>query len=388
MPTYVSGTRGTGSVESTRRKYSVHDKLWMVSPEYAALAFFARSLKKEAVTDPEYRWFEKEQPSRQDAINYSTGYNTTATELTVDDGTKFRAGDVVQNVDTGEHMHVDSVASDVLTVDRGWGSTAAAAITDNDVLVITGNANAEGASLRAALTTKAEKKFNYTQIFREPLDVTGTEAATDLYAGGSDIDGLRKEHNDVHMKDIERSFLFGEKKEDTSGSQPVRATGGLNSFLSTNVTSDSNGTITESEWDTVVRGAFQNGGDKKMGILSPLMGSAIESWAKTKLYMYPTDKTYGIAIRSYLSIHGTIDFTLERILAENTVWAGYSFLTDMDKIGYRYLAGNGQNRDTRLLKDRQDNGDDQLIEEYMTEAGFFLAVENRHAVLKGVTAYS
>lgn len=383
----ISGQRGSENINQDARKYSNEDKLWMVDPEHAVLAFFARKLNKKSVTDPEYRWWEKEQPSRTDAVDDSNDYTSGDTTITVDDGDKFRAGDVVMDVATGEQMRVTGVSTDDLTVSRGWGTTSAGALTDNDVLVILGNANAEGADVRAALTNQKTKKVNYTQIYREPIDMTGTMASTETYGGGDDLVTLRKEHRDIHMKDIERSFIFGEPKEDTSGSQPIRATGGLNYFISTYAT-DASGALTETEFETWIRSSFTKGGDKKMGFLSPLIASAVNSWAVGKLQMYPKDKTYGIAVSKYLSVHGELDFVVEKLFAENSTWNGYGFAVEMEKVGYRYLAGNGRPRDTKLLEDRQDNGEDEVIEEYLTEAGFFLAVENRHSKLYGVTSYS
>jgi len=387
----IQGVRSTENISQDARKFDHSDKLWYVSADYAVLAFFARKLKKVKVMDPEYRWFEKEQPSRQDAVNYATGYTTGATEITVDDGTKFRAGDVVRDVTAGEQFRVTVVATNVLTISRGWGDTVAQALVDDDVLVIIGNANAEGASIRAALTTQKTKKTNYTQIFREPIDITETGAATETYGGPDDLATLRKEHLDVHMKDIERAFLFGEPKEDTSTvgtDEPIRATGGLEYFLSTNVTADANGILTEAEFEDWIGDVFQYGGEKKFGLLSSLIASAVNSWAKSKLNMFPKDKTYGIAVMNYLSVHGEINFVLERLLTENAVWNGMAFAIDVERVGYRYLSGNGRNRDTKLLKDRQAAGDDKIKEEYLSEIGFWLATENRHGQLKGVTAYS
>lgn len=379
---------GTGGVGADARKYDVSDKLYLVDPDYATLAFFARKLNKQKVTDPEFRWFDKTQPSRADAVNYSTNYTSGATSVVVDDGTKFRIGDVVKDISTGEQLRVTNVSSNTLTVLRGWGTTSAATLTDNDVLVVIGNAQEEGAAIGAPKTTQIVKRVNYTQIFREPFSVTGTADSTELYAEASDLATLRREHLQIHMKDIERAFLFGEKKEDTSnGTHPIRSTGGLRSFISTNV-KDASGTFTESEHEEWVADVFENGGDKKMGFYSPLVASAVNSWAKGKLQMFPKDKTYGIAVTNYLSIHGEISFVVEKLLAENTTWAGYSFIVDMPLIGYRYLAGNGKSRDTQLLKNRQTAGTDEMKEEYLSEIGLWLALENRHGFLYGVTSYS
>lgn len=388
MPTYVSGSRGTKStgIGADVRKYDVSDKLWMVDPEYAVLAFFVRKLNKMKTIDPEYRWFEKTSPSRYDAVNYATGYTSGDTSIVVDDGSKFRAGHVIQDVSSGEQMRVTAVSTNTLTVTRGWGTTSATTASNNDVIVILGSAHAEGSSLPTAITTQATKVANYTQIFREPIDVTNTADATEIYAGPSDLAILRREHLNLHMKDIERAFFFGEKKEDTTGTQPIRATGGARSFISTNVTTESS--LTEAEFEGWIQDIFANGGDKKMGFLSPLIASAVNSWAVGKLQMFPKDKTYGIAVSNYLSIHGELNFVVEKLFAETTTYNGYAFAFDMQNLAYRYLAGNGKNRDTALLKNRQAPGDDLIIEEYLSEIGFQLAVENRHGLLKGVTAYT
>lgn len=384
--TYIQGTRGTENMNQDQRKFSVSDKLWQIDPEASVVAFFTRKLNKQKVTDPEYRWFEKAQPSRTDQINHAA-YNAGETDLVVDTGTKFRIGDIVLVVATGETLHVTNVVTNTLTVTRSWGATATTNIPDDSVLVILGNVNAEGASVRTSLTTQPTKVSNYTQIFREPFDVTGTESATEFYAGGSDIVGLRKEHLEVHTKDIERTFLFGEANEYTGGAQPIRSTGGAKSFITTNVAS-SVGALTEATFEDWISDMFLNGGASKMGFLSPLIASAVNSWGKGKLQMFPKDKTYGISITKYLSIHGELDFVIERILGENSTWAGDAFAFEMSKLGYCYLGGNGENRDTKLRKSIQAAGDDLIRDEYLSEIGFFLAVEKSHAFMTGVTSYS
>lgn len=384
--TLISGTKSTNS-NTDLRKYDVADKLYGIDPDYAVLAFFARKLNKMRVTDPEFRWFDKAAPSRQDAVNYSTNYTSGATSVVVDDGTKFRAGDIVVDVATSEHLRVSSVSTNTLTVVRAFGSTVAGTLTDNDVLVIIGNVNAEAATARTALTNQATKRTNYTQIFREPFVVTGSEGSTELYAEANDMASLRREHLQIHMRDIERSFIFGEAKEELGGSQPVRATAGVKSFLSTNLTNAS-GALSEAEFEAWIASMFTKGGDKKMGFLSPLIASGVNSWAKGRLQMFPKDKTYGIAISKYLSIHGELDFVIERLFAENSTWAGYGFGIDMNLVGYRYLGGNGVSRDTQLLKNRQANDADEIKEEYLSEIGLWLALEDRHGLLYGVTSYT
>lgn len=386
--------RATENINQDRRKYDVSDKLWSLDADIAVLAFFARKLAKKAVIDPEFRWFEKSSPARYSAINYSTGYTAGQTSIVVDDGTVYRGGMVIQDATSGEQMYVSSVTTNTLTVVREWGTTSAPTTAANDsILVVVGNANAEGAAVPASLTSDVVKKTNYCQIFRESIDVTNTEKSTELYAGGSDLNELRREHLRLHLLDIERAFLFGEPKEDTSivgTTGPIRATAGAKYFMSTNVSdvSTSTGVLTQAIFEAWVRNIFAKGGQKKMALVSPLIASAINSWGAGKLVMYPKDKTFGIAITQYLSIHGALDFTIERLFAENATWGGMGFAFDMANLGYRYLSANGENRDTKLLKDRQASGYDKTTEEYLSEVGLFLADEASHGMMKGVLFYT
>ena len=315
---------------------------------------------------------------RWDAVNFASGYNTSATSIVVDNGSYFRAGHIIRNTDTGEQMLVTAVSTNTLTVTRAFGSTAAAAITDNDSILIIGDASAEGADSPAVKTTQESKVTNYTQIFRTPFDVTETADASEMY-GGRDLSYLRKKHGIEHKKDMERAFLFGEKKEDTSGTQPRRTTAGLNSYVTTNRT-DASGALTEAEFETFCRSLFRYGSKKKTLFASPLVVSAINSWAGAKLQVVPSDKTFGISISQYVTGHGTLNLVKHDLLEQD--YSGYAFGVDTSNVMYRPL------RDTSLKMNIQDADSDTQKDEYLTEAGLQVNLEKTHAVLYGVTSYS
>src|SRR5690606_6478809 len=54
-------------------------------------------------------------------------YDNSATTVTAADGTKWSAGDTLENPATGEQMRVISVSTNTLTVVRGWNNTTKAA---------------------------------------------------------------------------------------------------------------------------------------------------------------------------------------------------------------------------------------------------------------------
>lgn len=383
----IQGLFSSANILSSRRKYSTSDILWLAYPEYATVAFFARNLKSKPVSDSKFRWFEQSLPQSYVQVNNVTGYTATDTNIVVDDAKPVRAGTVLKNITTGEQIRVTAsdTSTNTLTVQRGWGTTAAAAIADNEVLVIVGDAFLD-VSLPTAITTEPVEKYNYTQTFREPITMTETAAATDTYPEGNDFKTKREVALRVHKEKIEKAFIWGEPKEDLTGQVPVTATGGLNYFITSNVV-NAGGALTETEFQDFVRLGFKRG-EKKLGVLSPLVSSALSYWAGNKLVMYPSEKTYGVAVSEYVSPHGQLKFVTEKLFQDYSVWNGYSFIIDLEKIGYRYLANNGINRDTRLRPNRQAPGDDIMAEEYLTECGLFLADEGSFAKLYGVTSYN
>lgn len=356
----------------------------LLEPDATPLTVLLKRMegKKSIAINPSFKWLEQELRPRQDQVNFGTGYTAGATSIVVDNGAYFNVGDVAMDIATQEHLLVTAVSTNTLTVTRGWGTTVAGTITDNDYLMIIGSAIAEGADSPAIKTVAEATKTNYTQIFRTSFGVTGTGDASELY-GGSDMNFQRKLKGIEHMKSMELAFLFGQPKEDTSGSQPIRQTGGLNYWISTNRT-DAGGTLTEAEFETFLRSVFRYGKQEKLLVASPIVVSAINAWASGKIQMVPKDKTYGISVMKYLSGQGEINIAIDRALADFNTYNGYAFAVDTEFLKYRHL----KDRDTKLRTNIQAARADAQEDEYLTEAGLEARLEKAHGVLYNVTSYA
>lgn len=162
----VSGSRSTTNILSNRLVIDMADKIALLEPNETPFMSFLKIAKKNIRTAKSYKveWLEDDIGARWDAINAVGGYAVGITALVVDNGDYFTAGDVVKVPRTGEVIYVVSVSTNTLTVLRGYGTTAAAALLDNDPLVIIGNANEEGSGTRTIKSTTELPKFNYTQL--------------------------------------------------------------------------------------------------------------------------------------------------------------------------------------------------------------------------------
>lgn len=382
MPNIISGVRNTANINQDQRVIDMRKDIALLEPNAAPLTVLLKSIngKAKVAVNPEFKHLEDELAPRWDAVNNGAGYVAGATDIVVDNGSYFNVNDVILVPRTSEQMLVTAISTNTLTVTRAWGVTAAAAIVDNDAVTILSNASAEGADAPAMKTTKPTTVTNYTQIIRTAFGVTGTEDASELY-GGADMTYQSKKKGIEHKKDIERAFLFGEKKEDTSGSTPRRFTAGLNSLITTNRT-DASGAATEAEFETFCRNLFRYGSTKKTLLSSALMISAINSWAGGKLQTVSEDKTYGISVTRYLTGHGTLNLVKHNLLEES--YAGMSIGIDTENIMYRHLKG----RDTKLRTNIQEKKSDSREDEYLTEAGLHVIQEKTMGVFEGVTSYS
>lgn len=381
MPTMISGVRGTGLILAASRKVDMADKIALLEPDAAPLTVILKRTKKRKAINPKFSWLEDELRPRWDAINYSTGYTTSTTSLAVDNGSYFKAYDLVRDCTTGEVIRVTSVSTNTLVVQRAFGETAAGAIADGDELLILGNAMEEGADAPTAKSTKKVEVYNYTQIFRTPLGLTGTEKESEIY-GGNDLSYQRKKAGIEHLVNIEEAFLFGERKEDTStGTHPQRATRGALTTISTNTT-DAGNTLTEAEFNTFIESVFRYGKKKKLLLACSKILSAVDSWGRAALKVVPRDKVYGIAVLQYLTSHGVLNIVKDDLF--ETTYVERGFCLELDQLTYRFL----NNRDTKLKTNIQDNKSDSEQDEYLTEVGLQMEAEKKHGMLYNVDSYS
>jgi len=378
----IQTIRSTNNVVATRRVIDIAKKIDVLEPDAAPLTLLTKKIDKRVTVNPEFKWMEEESLVKTDQVNDGTGMTSGDTTMAVDNGSRFRAGDVVKIPRTGEQVLVTAVASNDLTIIRGWGSTAAAAIVDNDPIVIVGNANQEHATKRNMIIGDQTIRTNYTQIFRTPFGISRTAANSEMY-GGKDLAHIRMMQLIEHQKEIERAFWFGEPKEDLTGTHPRRATGGVDYWISTNAT-DAGGALTQIEFNTFLRTGFRYGSKKKWLFAAPIVVEAISYWAAQKLQVSVNEKTFGISVMEYLTPFGSVSIVLMNLFTEVTLYSGYAYLIDVEGLAYRYL----ENSDTKLKTNIQANDADGQEDEYLTECGLQFNNEKKSALLYNVTSYS
>ncbi|NNF99480.1 MAG: DUF5309 family protein [Desulfobacteraceae bacterium] len=389
MPT-ILGLRDTADFQASERPGDWRDgilRLYPRSEQKAPLNALIAGMKREKTVDPRFDWHEKGAPVRSSMIDNATGYTVGDTALTVDDSAPFRKWDLVLNARTEEVMRVisDPATGTAIDVSRGWGSTAAA-IVDNDELVVIGTAIAEGAKSRSGLYTDPTDVFNYCQIFRHPLKLTNTAKSTKLRTGKAKAE-MKLEALDQHTIDMERGFIFGVRNKDSSGDEPVRSTGGIYSFITTNKTTVAGaGALTYDAFNTFLMNLFSKGSPERICFCGNRFLKVINDMveARGEQNMKAGDEVYGIKITKYITAFGTVYFKNHPLFNEVTAHRGLGLFGDLRNIRYRPLDG----RDTQYLPNRQDSDEDCTKDEFLTEAGLEVRHEATHGILSNVLSYA
>ena len=158
---------------------------------------------------------------------------------------------------------------------------------------------------------------------------------------------------------------------------------------------NANTTLTEGAFLTFTQLAFGQyyEGAEKLLVAAPVVISALDWWADNKLRLAPGDDIYGVKVSRYVTSHGDFMITRDLNLANAPTtaaagWGGEAYALDIDSIEFAPLVGNGENRDTQLLIDVVKTGIDQYSDEYLTEGGWVVRFEKRHARLYGCAGYA
>lgn len=383
----ILGMRGTGNFTADERPKNWREKLLHLFPNgEAPLTAVLSMLASEGTDDPEFNWWEKRLPLQRMQVNGAQTNVDTAIE--VDAGAKDAvAGTILLNETSGELLRVttDPSTDTDLTVERSWGAVVGTAMADNEMLTIIGNVHEEGAGVPTSRSYAPTKVRNYTQIFRTSLRLTRTARRTRLrYDSSGPYIEAKREALSLHSIEMEKAFLFGEAVESTGAAGfPMRSTGGVVSFITTNKGGIFNvaGTLTQAELDALCEEIFRYGSNEKLVLCGSTFLNAISALAKNNgtVNITPATSTYGMHITQWTSPFGTLMFKNHPLMSQHPLWRKDALVLDTRNLIYRALD------DTKFITGRQNNGDDASLDEFLTECGLEVHMQETHSYIQGVT---
>jgi hypothetical protein len=356
----------------------------------APLTALLSKLRSEAVDDPVFNWFEKDVPGQR--VLATASFTAAATTVSITDSTPFRAGHVIMDELTNEKMLVtaDPTSATSIAVSRAFGTTAAVASSGTaDPFLVIGNVNAEGAGSPNVIYYSPVPIFNFTQIFRTPLYLTRTALKTRLRTGNA-YQEARREVLELHAIEMERAFIFGEQIASVGANgQPMRATGGVVSFLGadatfTNIWDFSTLTFNMTQWELTLENALRYGSSEKLLLAGSTLINYLNQLVKrvSVMNVVPGEEAYGMKIYEYITPYGTLYVKVHPLFSIHPTFKGFGVILDLDKLVFRYID------DTTYKPNIQTPDQDARKDEFLTEAGLELQHQKAHAYIKNVTGFS
>lgn len=392
----VAGLRGTGDWGTDERPKNFRELILWRNPNGSTPIFaLTARIGKESTDDPEFAWWTE--PNDIVRLHMNGAVNNVVTTIVVDSAdpsaaaprnnwgvaSHLKEGDLLMVEPladtvsfTPEVMRVVSVASDTtFTVVRGAAGTTGAAIADDQFLLLIGSSYAEGTRAPLANSRNPVKYSNFTQIFKDTYELTGTAAETKVRTGDPVKNDKKRKAFD-HARAIEMSILFGQKSETVGiNGKPQRTTDGIRKFIAAGNTTifsapyDLNDLLTAVspvyDFDTEAgdtRIAFVGQGALNAFNLRMVSGT---SQAAIRINYDRKESVFGVNFTEMVTPMGRILFKVHPLMNRNSLYRNSMLIMDFSALKWRPM----RNRDTKFKDNVQHNDEDTQKGLWMTEAG-------------------
>lgn len=268
---------------------------------------------------------------------------------------------------------------------------------------------------------------NFCQIFRTPFEITGSALKTGVkYDDTGAYKDQAKEASVYHMIEMEKAFLFGQPVKETTSSNSLprfttcgiipmleiyeaaaadpriatygfplyRGAGQAAVTLDTDddkrIIANASGTINEKTYNGYLERVFRvtnNTANEKLVLCGSGFLSVMNQLYKDKSVLnadIPMGDSYGMNIVKHVCPFGTLYYKSHPLFSQNTFLRSCALILDVQNLKYRYMQG----RDTDLLKNRQNPGDDFRRDEWLSECGEEIRFPESHMFIQNVVNYA
>lgn len=389
----LAGLRGTGDWGTDERPKNFRESILWFNPNGTAPIFaLTAKAKKRTTDDPEYSWWCEANTLIRLQVNGALTSAETLVSVDTSDpssttlganwgtATNLKNGDLLLVEPTADNatfnhelVEVDNVISDTqFTARRGVGGTTAASIADNVWLTLIGSSYAEGTAAPRPTSRNPTKFYNYTQIFKDTYEITGTVDETATRTGsawGND----KKRKATKHAMDIEHAILWGRKSETTGDNgKPKRTMGGLREFIPAANTTVFGAAVTAASFADALAPIFDfdtGAGDTRIAFAGAQAVTELSKVfnAATNIHINTEEsvKVYGLNFMKMILPMGTVLLKIHPLMSRHGLYKKSMFVLDFDSIKYVAM----KNRDTKTHDDVQAKDEDVRRGYMQTECG-------------------
>jgi len=353
-------------------------------------------LRSSSVTDSRYKIFEDRLPDMAFTVSgdYTNETTITLNALGSTPAAGLKYGDLLTNPLTGEIMRISANPSSPFTsidVTRQFGSSLQN-IASGTKLEWVGSAYGEGTDSPSGISRPFTVVENYTQIFKDSAELTGTAEQIDTRPE-KPWPRLKVEALERHMIKMEKAFIFGRRYATTDpvNGKVLQTTGGLVHWITGNVYDYSSTAFNLDALEESCESIFKYGQGEKACFIGnralTVLHKAIRANSQANWELggaMNKKQTFGLNVRELITPHGSLMLIPHKLLNESDYYNSWMFIVDTKYAEYVYL----RNRDTKFKDNAQNGREDARVGYYLTEAGLRLGLPECHAIIKNVTEYT
>ncbi len=180
-----------------------------------------------------FSWLDEERLTPEDQLAEALDNSETAVD--VDIGAKFQVGDLFRVVGSAEIFRVTSIATNTLTVVRGYGTSAATTHADNAKVIILGTLLVEGSDPGTARSADRTSRSNNSQIHGpDAVNMSRTEMGRRKFGVASEWSHQLFNRMVEQIQRREFNLLYGIAMNAGDLGAGLRMSGGFDHFITTN----------------------------------------------------------------------------------------------------------------------------------------------------------
>ena len=262
-------------------------------------------------------------------------------------GTRFVVNDMLQVDGSREYMIVTNVAASVVTVTRAQRSTTGESLTDGRIIRRMNNPPEESETAPATVVETRDRIVNYTEAFRDTIDVSRAATLVDVHAVKDETDFLMMSKKKALIRNIAHTLYRGiiqSSNPEGSAGNP-RTMNGIIPIITGGddpVNIDAGGEALAESWlEQLFEEVFTKGGEATLLVCAPQQRTRLSRLLQGRQRFEPTDSVLGSVVDSYLHDFGRVDVMAPDLFCPVDV----VLALDMTKIWLYLLGGYPQGGD-------------------------------------------
>lgn len=334
-----TGTRTTGS-NTNDHLLDIEEGIHYLNPRHNGIRFVKKLLengragKAKTAKSLKHEWHETSLPPRRETVTITD----VATSLTVAASSVYPVGTTLR-IDNEVVTVTARADATTLTITRASLGTTAAAHTAK-LAINLGYAGEEYGTGPEALSTNAVQLYNYVQTFEAAVEMSDKEIAQLSSEMGNPFSAQLERITAFFWKVFAQAVFKGVRYSGTRSSKPVHYMGGIDSYLTTNVTAVG-GAMTNTNIDAMILQLTVAGGTPDTLVMSPARFLKLSALDVSMIQISKDEDTGGNPV--YKRWRSAASETDLDIIVDFSVLDDELYVLDTSKLAILPLDNNGIN---------------------------------------------